>query len=123
MIRRLVSKVGALTIATWAWQHRGSLVRTVDFARRAPTLVRDRRTDELTAEARALLALDGAVPTDTSVRISGIEHGTVTLRGHPAGPGVDAARQALVALPVVSDVRTDDTDQPTVDAVLANARV
>ena len=123
MIRRLVRKVGAFSIASFAWQHRGSVVRALDLARRSPTLVRDGRTDELTAEARAVLALDSAVPTDTSVRISGIEHGTVTLKGHPAGPGVDAAREALVSLAVVNDVRTDDTDQPTVDEVLDNVRV
>jgi hypothetical protein len=123
MIRRLVRKVGAFTIASWAWQHRGSVVRAADLARRAPTLVRDRRTDELTTEARAVLALDSAVPTDTSVRISGVEQGTVTLKGHPAGPGADAARKALVTLPAVVDVRTDDVDQPTLDDVLENVRV
>ena len=123
MIRRLVRKFGAFTIASVAWQHRGSVVRSVDLLRRAPGLVQDGRSGELTAEARAVLALDRAVPTDTSVRISGMEDGTVTLKGHPAGPGVDAARKALVTLPGVVDVRTDDTDQPTVDRVLQDIRV
>ena len=123
MIRRLVRKVGAVTIASWAWQHRGSLVRGVDLALRAPTLVRDHRSDALKAEARAVLALDGAVPSDTSVRISGVDAGTVTLQGHPSGPNVEAARAALVSLPMVDDVRTDGADQPTVDDVLENVRV
>ena len=123
MIRRLVRKVGAMTIASWAWQHRGSLVRGADLAMRAPSLVRDSRTDALKSEARAVLALDAAVPSDTSVRISGVDDGTVTLQGHPSGSGVEAARKALVALPMVNDVRTDDTDQPTVDRVLEDIRV
>jgi len=123
MIRRLIRKAGTFTIATWAWQHRGSVLRAADLAKRAPTLVKDKRTDELTTEARAVLALDSAVPTDTSVRISGIDQGTVTLKGHPAGPAADAARKVLVTLPAVVDVRTDDVDQPTLDDVLADVRV
>jgi hypothetical protein len=123
MIRRLVRKVGAFTIASAAWQHRGTVLRAVDLAKRVPTLVRDGRTDELKIEARALVALDSAVPTDTTLRISGVEDGTVSLRGAPAGPAAEAARQALVSVPAINDVRTDDRDNPTADALYADVRV
>jgi hypothetical protein len=123
MIRRLFRQLGAVTIARYAWDHRGSVVRAADLATRAPALVRDGRTADLKTEARAVLALDAAVPTDTDVRISGIDDGTVSLRGNPAGAALQSARQALVTLPTVVDVRTDGGDNPTLDHVLENVRV
>jgi hypothetical protein len=123
MIRRLFRQFGALTIARYAWEHRGSVVRAADLATRAPALVRDGRTAELRTEARAVLALDGAVPKDTSVRISSVDDGTVSLRGNLAGPALESAREALVTLPSVVDVRTDGGDNPTLDHVLENVRV
>lgn len=118
MIRRLFRPFGTMAILTWAWQHRGSVVRAVDLAARAPSLVRDRRTSQLATEARALGALDGALPTATSVRITGIDDGSVLLRGQPTGHALDAARAALTALPGVVDVRTDGHTQPTLDSLL-----
>lgn len=111
-----------MAVLTWAWQHKGSVVRAADLAKRAPTLVRDGRTADLAAEAKAVIALDGVLPSDTDIRITGIEDGSVMLRGQPAGPPLDAARQALTTVGGVVDVRTDDAGQPTVDSMLAGAR-
>jgi hypothetical protein len=123
MIRRLFRQFGAMTVASFAWKHRGTVLRAVDLAKRAPTLVRDGRTDELKTEARALVALDSAVPTDTTVRISGVDSGTVSLRGEPAGAAAEAARRALVSVPAISDVRTDDRGQPTAAQLYDDVRV
>jgi hypothetical protein len=103
----------------WAWQHRGSVTRGVDLAKRVPDLVRDGRTGQLAAEARAIMALDGPLASDTHIRISGIEDGSVMLRGQPSGTGLEVARAALTSLPDVVDVRTDDRDQPTLDSLLS----
>jgi hypothetical protein len=111
-----------MAILTWAWQHRGSVARGADLVKRTPHLVRDGRTGEVTAEARAIAALDGVLPTDTSIRISGIDDGSVLLRGDPSGERLQTARSALTSLPDVSDVRTDDTRHPTVDSILHDAR-
>jgi hypothetical protein len=111
-----------MAILTWLWQHRGSVSRSLDLAKRTPQLVRDGRTHDLAAEARAIAVLDGPLPTDTGVRISGIDDGSVLLRGQPAGPVLDAARSALRTLPNVVDVRTDGAEQPTLDSMLSGAR-
>ena len=111
-----------MAVVTWAWQHKGSVVRAADLAKRAPTLVRDGRTADLAAEAKAVIALDGVLPADTDIRISGIEDGSVMLRGQPAGQPLEAAREALTTIGTVTDVRTDNAEQPTVDSMLAGAR-
>jgi hypothetical protein len=123
MIRRLFRQVGTMTVVSFLWKHRGSVVRGVDLAKRAPTLVRDGRTRDLTAEARAVVALDGPLATETGVRISGIEDGSVLLRG-AGGPELQSARTTLLAeVPHVVDVRTDAAGQPTLDTMLEGARV
>jgi hypothetical protein len=100
------------------------VVRTVDLAKRAPALVRDGRTRDLTAEARAVVALDGPLATDTGVRISGVEDGSVVLRGDASGPELQSARATLLTeVPNVVDVRTDAGGQPTLDSMLEGARV
>jgi hypothetical protein len=122
MIRRLFRHAGSMAVLSWAWHHRGSVARGLDLAKRAPQLLRDGRASDLTAEARAIAALDGALPTDTKVRISGIDDGSVLLRGQPSGDELAAARAALTSLPHVVDVRTDDQGQPTLDSLLTAAR-
>lgn len=107
-----------MAILGWAWQHRGSVTRGFDLAKRVPELVRDGRTSQLAAEARAIVALDGPLASDTHIRISGIDDGSVLLRGQPAGAGLEVARATLTSLPDVVDVRTDDRDQPTLDSLL-----
>jgi hypothetical protein len=124
MIRRLFRQVGTMTVLSFLWKHRGSVVRTVDLAKRAPALVRDGRTRDLTAEARAVVALDGPLATDTGVRISGVEDGSVVLRGDASGPELQSARATLLTeVPNVVDVRTDAGGQPTLDSMLEGARV
>jgi hypothetical protein len=121
MIRRFVRQVGALTIASFAWQHRGTIVRAVDLAKRAPQLVQTGRTEDLTTEARAIAALDGRFGDETDIRITGVEHGAVTLRDSIAGPSLDGARGALRSVPTVLDVRTEGVEHPTLDDALATA--
>jgi hypothetical protein len=122
LVRRLVPELGAVTVAGWAWRHRGTAVRAADLALRTPVLVREGRTQDALTEARAVLALDASVPRATSVRISGIDHGTVLLHGDPGGPAVTAAREALCDLRGISDVRSDGTSHPTADAMLRAAQ-
>lgn len=119
MIRRFVRQVGAFTIASFAWQHRGTLVRAADLVRRAPQLVQSGRTEDLTTEARAIAALDGPFGDEPTVRITGVEHGAVTLRDNIAGPSLDAARGALRSVPTVLDIRTEGVEHPTLDDALA----
>lgn len=122
MMRRLFRHAGLMAVASWAWHHRGSVARGLDLVKRVPQLLREGRTSDLTAEARAVAALDGALPTDMKVRISGIDDGSVLLRGQPSGDGLAAARSALTSLPNVVDVRTDDQGQPTLDSLVTGAR-
>lgn len=111
-----------MAVLTWAWQHKGSMVRAADLAKRAPTLVRDGRAADLATEAKAVIALDGVLPNDTDIRITGIEDGSVMLRGQPVGEPLEAARSALTTVQSITDVRTDGADHPTLDDVLAGAR-
>jgi hypothetical protein len=119
LVRRLVPQLGVVTVARWAWGHRGTVLRFGDLAGRAPALVRDGRTDDLAVEARSVLALDAVMPKDTSVRISGLGDGTVLLRGNPSAVALQDARDALCKISEIGDVRSDGTSQPTTaDALL-----
>ncbi len=120
LIRRIVGKVGLLTLASWAWQHRGSMVRAADMLRRAPQLLQDGRMDALTTEARAIVALDKDFASDTDVRITGIDEGGVVLRDTLAGPKLQKAHDALCSLRDVLDVRTEAAEHPTLDDALAS---
>lgn len=120
LMRRTVGKVGMLSLASWGWQHRGSMIRSADMLRRAPQLLQDGRMDALTTEARAILALDKDFATDTDVRITGIDEGDVVLRDTLAGPTLQEARDALCSLRDVLDVRTEATEHPTLDDALAS---
>jgi hypothetical protein len=121
MIRRMFRQVGAMAMATFLWQHRGSVLRAIDLVQRAPQLLSARRGAEALTEAKAIVALDGAVPTSTDIRITGISDGAVLLRGDPHGESLDVARRTLLGVGDVLDVRTDGTDQPTVEDVVATA--
>jgi len=119
MIRRLIRQAGLFTVASFAWKHRGTVMRGVDLARRAPQLVQDGRTSDLTTEARAIVALDGPFGDETAVRITGVDDGAVMLRDNLAGPSLEAARGTLQAVPNVLDVRTEGAARPTVDDALS----
>jgi hypothetical protein len=120
MIRRMFRQVGSVAVASWMWKHRGSVLRTSDLAMRAPQIVRTGRTADLPVEAKAILALDRTHPTDASVRITGINDGSVTLRDLD-GKDLEAARSSLCSVREVADVQTRPVDQPTVDDALATA--
>ena len=121
MIRRFVRQVGVLSLASFGWKHRGTVVRGIDLLRRTPQLVQTGRTDDLATEARAIAALDGPFGTATDVRITGIDDGSVMLRDSLAGPALDAARGTLCSVPNVLDVRTEAVDHPTLDDALARS--
>ncbi len=115
-------QVGALTVATFVWQHRGSVVRALDLGRRLPQLLGNGKGGDAFTEAKAVVALDGALPTSTDVRITGIDDGAVTLRGDVPVESLAAARGALLGISDVLDVRTDALDQTTLDDTLSPAR-
>jgi hypothetical protein len=121
MIRHLFRQVGAVAIASFLWQHRGSAVRTVDLACRLPHLVQDGRTRDAVTEAKAIVALDGKIPTRTDVRITGLHDGCVTLRGDLPLNHFEETRASLLAVKDVVDVRTSSLEQPTFDDALARA--
>jgi hypothetical protein len=121
VLRRWIRQVGLVTIGQVAWRHRGSLVRTADLVRHVPQRVRCRETDDLVTEAKAVLALDQAVPADTAVRITGIADGAVTLAGRADPAELQRARSALLRVPKVVDVQTDAGVQPSTDELLAHA--
>ena len=121
MLRRWVRQIGVVTIAQVLWRHRGSAIRAVDLARHAPQAVRSRQLDQLATEARAVLALDRTVPRDMSIRITGIDDGSVVLGGQADVGELAAARAALLRLPNVADVRTDGAGHPSTDQLLAGA--
>jgi hypothetical protein len=113
-------QVGSMAVATFLWQHRGSALRTLDFARRLPQAITGDRTAAVT-EAKAIVALDAKVPTSTDIRITGVHDGAVTLRGDLHDDSLDVARRTLLDVPDVLDVRTDGVEQPTLDDELATA--
>lgn len=121
MIKRMLRQAGSMAVASFLWQHRGSVVRTVDLAKRLPILVQDGRGRDAMTEAKAILALDGKVPTRTDVRITGFDEGSLMLRGDVPTDALDDARTTLLAVDDVLDVRTSATDQPTFDDALATA--
>lgn len=115
MIRRLIRQIGLFSIASFGWKHRGTVMRGIDLARRAPHLVQNGRTADLTTEVRAVIALDGPFGDETDVRITGVDEGAVMLRDNLAGPSLKAARGTLRAVPNVLDVRTGGVAHPTLD--------
>jgi hypothetical protein len=110
-----------MAVATVLWQHRGSVVRAVDFARRLPQAVTGGNRSAAVTEAKAIAALDGKVPTSTDIRITGVQDGAITLRGDLPDDSLDVARQALLDVPDVLDVRTDGAEQPTLDSELTTS--
>jgi hypothetical protein len=122
MIRYLFRQVGTVAVASFLWQHRGSVVRTADLALRLPHLVQDGRARDALTEARAILALDGPMPTRMDVRITGFQDGSMTVRGDLPLDHLEEARQTLLAVGDVVDVRTSDVEQSTLDELLAGAR-
>jgi hypothetical protein len=121
MFRRMFRQAGSMAVATFLWQHRGSVVRTVDLARRLPQLVQDGRGRDSLTEAKAIVALDAKVPTHTDVRITGFDDGSITLRGDVPFDRLETTRATLLAVDDVIDVRTSALEQPTFDDAMAGA--
>lgn len=116
LLRRFVPQLGFLTVAGFAWNHRGTLVRAADLAAAVPRLVGEDGAGEVARRARLLLELDRAMPADAGVRISGFEDGSVTLAGDPGAVALARATEALCRVRGVTDVRTDGADHPVVPA-------
>ena len=108
-----------MAVATFLWQHRGSVMRAVDLTLRLPQLVTGGRAGDAFTEAKAIVALDGEVPTSTDIRITSIDDGAVTLRGDLRVDSLEVARHALLGVSDVRDVRTDAPLQATLDDALA----
>lgn len=123
LLRRFTGPVGLMTIGRVAWAHRGSMVRLADLVRHVPEHARQRDAGPLVTEARAVLALDEVAPTDTSLRITGLDDGQLTLRGDDPAGAPPQVREALLRVPKVVDVRTDELGRPGVAETLANVRV
>jgi hypothetical protein len=117
----MLRQVGSMAVATFLWKHRGSAVRTVDFARRLPQALGGGDRNAAITEAKAIVALDAKVPTSTDIRITGIQDGAITLRGDVPDESLEVARRALLDVTDVLDVRTDGAEQPTLDTELATA--
>jgi hypothetical protein len=123
MITNLFRQVGAVAVASFLWQHRGSVIRLVDLAGRLPELVQDGRTRDALTEVKAVVALDSRIPTRIDVRITGFHNGSMTVRGDVPLDRFEEARDALLGVEGVVDVRTSPVElQPTVDDAVANAR-
>ena len=121
MIRHLFRQVGSVAVASFLWQHRGSVVRTVDLACRLPHLIQDGRSRDALTEAKAIVALDSKIPTRTDVRITGVHDGCATVRGDLPLDRFEETRATLLAVKDVVDVRTSAVEQPTFDDALARA--
>ena len=122
MITHLFRQVGAVAVASFVWQHRGTAVRTVDLVSRLPHLVQDGRVRDALTEAKAIVALDDKMPTRMDVRLTGVDGGAMTIRGDLSLEHLEEARTTLLGVDDVVDVRTSDVHQPTLDDVLAGAR-
>ncbi|MET0904153.1 MAG: hypothetical protein ABWZ52_13000 [Acidimicrobiales bacterium] len=121
MIRTLFRQVGAVAVASFLWQHRGSIIRLVDLAGRLPHLIQDGRTRDALTEAKAVVALDGRIPTRIDVRLTGVHDGSMTVRGDVPLERFEEARATLLAVEGVVDVRTSPVEQPTFDDAVATA--
>ena len=122
MFTRMFRRIGWMTVVTFSWQHRGSMVRLVDLLLRLPALLRNGRTAEAVTEARLIMALDGPAATATDIRITGVRDGDVTLRGDLTPASLELARHSLLDVAKVVDVRADAYHQPTVNDAIASAR-
>jgi hypothetical protein len=112
ILRRLVPELGALTVARYAWAHRGTLVRVLDLATDLPRLVREDGTGGIVRRGRLVYELDRAMPTETGVRISGVDAGAVTLAGDPGPQALERATRALSRVQGIVDIRADGTNHP-----------
>jgi hypothetical protein len=111
-LRRLVPEIGFLTLAGVAWSHRGTVVRLVDLAMDTPRLVRERDSETLVQHGRLLYELDRAMPTEMRDRLSGVDHGSVTLAGDPGPQALARATEVLCGTHGITDVRTDGSTHP-----------
>ena len=122
MITNLFRQVGAVAVASFLWQHRGSVVRLVDLAGRLPHLVQDGRTRDALTEAKAIVALDSRIPTRIDVRITGFHDGSMTVRGDVPLDRFEEARAALLAVERCRRrPHQPRASQPTVDDAVASA--
>ena len=122
MLTRFFRQIGWMTVTTFSWRHRGSMVRAVDLLLRLPSLLRSGRAAEAVTEARLIMALDGPAATVLDIRITGVRDGDVMLRGDVAPTSLELARRSLLDVADVVDVRADAYAQPTLDDAIAAAR-
>jgi hypothetical protein len=117
----LVRKIGFITLTKVTWEHRGSAMRLLDLGTRMPQLLRTRDSKAALTELKSIFALDKTAPSDLDVRITGVDDGSVVLRGGVSADRLERARKALLGVSGVLDVRTDAGAQPTLDATMATA--
>src|SRR5687768_5553143 len=111
IIRRLFRQFGTVAVVSWAWKHRGTVLRTADLARRAPQEIGEGRFPDVVTEAKTVLALDGELGDATDLRISQVSDGSVSFRAGVHPRTLDVARTAVLPISTVLDVHTDGTDQ------------
>lgn len=102
-------------MATWAWNHRGTVVRLADLAKEVPEQAMSDKRGDLLTQLKAIHRLDGDadLARRTDLRIGGVDDGVVTLVA-PAGAtdlalarrlvgdvsGVESVHAASPAVPV-----------------------
>ena len=101
-------------LAQAAWRNRGTVVRTVDAARRAPAKVRSDRARDTVTELRSVarLATETDLATRTDIRLGSVGDGSIVLLGPSGDAAVEHARRALLGVAGVVDVRTDAQGAP-----------
>jgi hypothetical protein len=105
-LSRILSELGAVTLAGWAWRHRATLVRGGELALlHAPAQLVHGRIDELTTEAKAVMALDEDLGDDLNVRIHQVADHTLALRGGIDEETAGTAREALGTVSSIDKVR------------------
>ncbi len=110
MIRRPLRRLFTLALLSWAWNHRGTVVRAAGLLREAPDLIRSDRRDDLVTGLRSVLQLDrnAELARRTDVRIDAVEDGVVTLTAPTSTTDVALARALVAEVPGVSEVRSDE---------------
>jgi hypothetical protein len=112
MVGRLTRRWLLLVLVQGAWRNRGTVVRTMDAARRAPAKLRSDRARDTVTELRAVgrLATEEELATRTDIRLGSVGDGCVVLLGPTGDAAVELARRVLLAVAGVVDVRASTQD-------------
>ncbi len=121
MIRRRLRRLLSLALLSWAWNHRGTVVRLAGLLREAPDLIRDDRRDDLMTGARAVMQLDrnAELARRTDIRIDAVHGGVVDLTAPTSA--TDVAQRMVADVPGVARC-DDDADNETTSAVTPTSR-